>query len=415
MANFVMTGDFFRIFPDSSLGFQLDRITSDYTKIPVVGSLLGPFLGPMVSRLSEYATGTLGHRNEVGILDEYGIRRLMKAGLLIDTAHMSSESTNRTLALADPFDYPLVHSHGGKRWGSKPSERGLSNSQFNALENSGGILGIGTGSSDEEPVTVTQWVDRYLEVAAVGPVALGTDLNGMAAQIWESEFELTYPTDTIQKADWTGNTPSLPMFRLGSKLFDIESDGIANIGMLPDFLASARRGAEARGRTREFDQIFHSAHDFIATWEQATNAAPAVDNTLPPVEVSRLDLTIETGTDDLKCGGVMVTAINRVGTQDRMLAMTAINGERNRHSTYRMQLQLLPGTQLRDIDKIRFEYLPIKCDLFDTGDTWNIKTLKVSYNVTYNGTPAPGVLMHKRGAPARKLDRGDTWTVYTER
>jgi hypothetical protein len=68
---------------------------------------------------------------------------------------------------------------------------------------------------------------------------------------------------------------------------------------------------------------------------------------------------------------------------------------------------MFPNTQVRDIDKIRFDYIPNKCDVFDNGDTWNIKTFKAAY--------AAGILMHKRGAPAKRLDRGGTWIVYTER
>ena len=112
----------------------------------------------------------------------------------------------------------------------------------------------------------------------------------------------------------------------------------------------------------------------------------------------------------------MVSAFNRVGTQDRMVSLPVmINGGRNAFSTYRMQLQLMPGTELRDIDKVRFEYLPLKCDFFDTGDTWNIKTLRVTYDIPVSGGRVQGVLMHKRGAPAKKLARGGTWTVWTER
>jgi microsomal dipeptidase-like Zn-dependent dipeptidase len=428
VANYIMNGDMFRIRADETLGFKLDGIPSAYLNYPLAGDImLGDLLGRLGTRLSEYAaTGTAGHRNRVGLLDEHGIRRLMKAGLLIDTAHMSSAATSATLAAAETFGYPVVHSHGGIRcdvrtpcktnWGKTPSERAMSVAQYQGLANSGGILGLGTGYDDEDPVTINDWLNRYLDVAALGPVALGTDLNGMAEQIPESEYKLTYPTEAIQKADWTGRSNSLDMFQLGNKRFDIQRDGIAHIGMLPDFLAVVRQRAEQRARTREFDQIFHSAHDFIATWEQASQAAPSVNADLPPLAADRITLTIETGTDDLKCGRVMVSAINRVAGQDRIVSLPAmINQGLKTNSTYTMQLQMLAGTELRDIDKIRFEYLPIKCDPFDTGDTWNIKTLKVTYNIIHDGSSVQGVLMHKRGAPAKKLDRGGSWTVYTER
>jgi hypothetical protein len=213
------------------------------------------------------------------------------------------------------------------------------------------------------------------------------------------------------------------MFQLGMKQFDIRRDGIAHIGMLPDFLAVVRErtryastNAERNEGVRLVDQVFHSAHDFIATWEKASLAASSVNTDLPAAPINQVKLTLETGTDNLKCGGVMVSAMKRVDGQDRQVSIPAmINRGLGANSTYVMSLNMFPDIQVRDIDKIRFDYIPNKCDVFDTGDTWNIKTLKVTYAVVTDGRLEPGVLMHKRGAPARRLDRGATWTVYTER
>ena len=413
VANYVMNGDFFRVYGDPTLGFRFPGLPAGYTSIPIVGDLLGKTL--LGTRLAEYgSTGSGGHRNRVGLLDEYGLRRLMKAGLLIDTAHMSAESTDNALDLAEPFGYPLVHSHGGLRRGDGASERSMSAQQFDRLAASGGILGLGTGSDELYPAAITEWLDHYLDVAG-GAVALGTDLNGMAEQIRRSEFTLPYPVSEIQAADWTGWSQPLGRFQLGAKQFDISRDGIAHIGMLPDFLAVVRQYAGPLGRVPEVDEIFHSAHDFIATWEQARRAAPSVNSTLPAVYASSIRLTIETGTDNLKCGGVMVQALNNVDGQDRTIGLSAISGGQPAHATYTMQLPIMSGNSLRDIDKVRFDYLPNKCDTFDTGDTWNIKRLLVTYDVTTSEGREQGVLMHKRGAPAKKLNRGSTWTVYTER
>ena len=78
------------------------------------------------------------------------------------------------------------------------------------------------------------------------------------------------------------------------------------------------------------------------------------------------------------------------------------------NATHTMQLPVFPGHTLRDIDKLRLEYLSNRCDPFDTGDTWNIKRLLVTYDVVYEGERQRGVLMHKHGAPAKKLNRGST-------
>ena len=422
VANYFMNGDLYRIDHDPTVGFQLDlaqgmrelnSVLNTLKELPIIKDLVGNLQVPR-----EYLERpTEGHINKAGILDQYGIKRLMKAGLLVDTAHMSSRATDATLALAGEVGYPVVYSHGGKRWGSKASERGLNNTQFQAVVDSGGILGLGTGSSKEEPTSMGKWLDYYLEVAKVGPVALGSDLNGMAEQIDFIESPLNYPSDAIRNADWstTKRTQPLAAFQLGMKQFDIRRDGIAHIGMLPDFLAVVRERprytstyAEQIERVRLVDQVFHSAHDFIATWEKANLVASRVNTDLPAAPISQVKLTIETGTDNLKCGGVMISAMKRVDGQDRQVSLPMMIGQGlPANSTYVVSLNMFPNTQVRDIDKIRFDYIPNKCDVFDNGDTWNIKTFKAAY--------AAGILMHKRGAPAKRLDRGGTWIVYTER
>jgi len=422
VANYFMNGDLYRIDHDPTVGFQLDlaqgmrelnSVLNTLKELPIIKDLVGNLQVPR-----EYLERpTEGHINKAGILDQYGIKRLMKAGLLVDTAHMSSRATDATLALAGEVGYPVVYSHGGKRWGSKASERGLNNTQFQAVVDSGGILGLGTGSSKEEPTSMGKWLDYYLEVAKVGPVALGSDLNGMAEQIDFIESPLNYPSDAIRNADWstTKRTQPLAAFQLGMKQFDIRRDGIAHIGMLPDFLAVVRERprytstyTEQIERVRLVDQVFHSAHDFIATWEKANLVASRVNTDLPAAPISQVKLTIETGTDNLKCGGVMISAMKRVDGQDRQVSLPMMIGQGlPANSTYVVSLNMFPNTQVRDIDKIRFDYIPNKCDVFDNGDTWNIKTFKAAY--------AAGILMHKRGAPAKRLDRGGTWIVYTER
>ena len=132
-------------------------------------------------------------------------------------------------------------------------------------------------------------------------MALGTDLNGMAEQIPGSEFELPYPTFEIRNADWSEDpTPGLLKFMMGFPLkeFDIRQHGIAHVGMLPDFLAVTRQHAatlpDPFRRVGELDQIFHSAHDFIATWEKAERASAGVNASLPAATIDRV-LVIRVG------------------------------------------------------------------------------------------------------------------------
>jgi microsomal dipeptidase-like Zn-dependent dipeptidase len=410
-ANYLLNGQFFRVRDDATVDFRLSTLPA--LQLPVVGPLVSPV--EVAAANANYDAAPNGHRNRVGLLDEYGLRRLMKAGLLIDLAHMSSSTTDRSLALARDNGYPMVYTHGGRRDLGPSSERALTLRQHQDLVASGGIFGVGTGRDPSDPSPVATWLGRYLEIASWGPAAIGSDLNGMAPQLARSEVGIGYPISAIRTVDWTGRSGSLQAFRLGTKTFDVAGDGIAHIGMLPDFVAAVRRRAQdgAPPRVREVDQIFHSAHDFIATWERARRAAAGVNDDLPDAPVETLELEVETGTDDLKCGGVFVSVW---ASGDRMISHPAMIGLGLAPNTaYAMALRLMPGARLPDVWRVRLQYLNNQCDLFDTGDAWNIRTLKVAYQVTGEDGPSRGVLMHKRGGPARQLDRGDTWNVYVER
>src|SRR5262245_47935459 len=60
-----------------------------------------------------------GHRNVQG-LNTASIQRLMKAGLLVDVAHMSEKAIDDALWLAERFGYPLMDSHTGFRSSKVP-------------------------------------------------------------------------------------------------------------------------------------------------------------------------------------------------------------------------------------------------------------------------------------------------------
>jgi hypothetical protein len=52
----------------------------------------------------------------------------------------------------------------------------------------------------------------------------------------------------------------------GSRTFDINTDGVANYGLWPDWIEALRRaGHEDRVRA-----LFHSAEDYLQMWERAT-------------------------------------------------------------------------------------------------------------------------------------------------
>jgi microsomal dipeptidase-like Zn-dependent dipeptidase len=104
-------------------------------------------------------------------------------------------------------------------------------------------------------------------------VALGTDLNGMAPAIPGTTIS---PYDTTTQPGQTllmypqelgGQGTITQLSTTGSKTWDIRKDGIAHVGLLPDFLVAAANATQPNA-ARTVSTVFHSAGDFVRMWSK---------------------------------------------------------------------------------------------------------------------------------------------------
>jgi microsomal dipeptidase-like Zn-dependent dipeptidase len=233
-----------------------------------------------------------GERNGSG-LSPYGalmLNQLMYAHVLLDVAHMGEKSTKQTLDAAQNSQYPVMYSHGGLRDDDpatcKPqgsvSERSLGNSQALRIASLGGMIGLGTtGLNSTTPVD--DFLNAYnstLAVMAKGNggvwrgVALGTDTNGLSPLISFDTQPTQYPTTVVATASPPAmvNATGLPRFpKMGNPLstYNFATDGIANYGMLADFMQAIN---QRNNSAQAIQALYHSAEDFIEMWELAQNA-----------------------------------------------------------------------------------------------------------------------------------------------
>ena len=154
-----------------------------------------------------------GHQNKNGLI-EAELLKLMKAGFLIDLAHMSEKSQEQALHLSDDnHNYPLMNSHSGMRpdewkkgsepeWKKGPSERDMSKSNVKKLSNNSGVFGMGTsGYRDKDSEAprgdqIEQWIADYWDLWSAmnfRGVAIGTDANGLSPLIPNSSKSFSYP------------------------------------------------------------------------------------------------------------------------------------------------------------------------------------------------------------------------------
>lgn len=147
-----INGSFYKIVNDAKLDQKLG--------VPMVlqsgdlGSIVPKPVPWAIFQSLGYVQGNFGHRNAKG-LNENLIKPLMKRGMLLDVAHMSQNSTEDMLKLAEQSKYPVMDSHTGLRHGDEHghSERDLMRSHAQRIGKLGGVIGLGTeGLSSEREV-----------------------------------------------------------------------------------------------------------------------------------------------------------------------------------------------------------------------------------------------------------------------
>lgn len=258
-----------------------------------------------------------GHANQRGLTarGERFVKALMRAGMMVDVDHMSERCTDQVLALAEQFDYPLLSSHTSFRalalearetgTMEKRAHEGMKTDvQLRRLLGLGGVVApiarqLDVKSLPSCPVlndcagSSKSWAQAYtyaveaLRSVGRGGVAIGTDFNGLngqpgprfgpdAAMGLKDDPMRERHRDSQQRAQQRhgrlpyggtmhGTHAPFQMSRLGDRPFDINVDGLAHFGMLPDFL---RELLHVRLPEHDLDPFFTSAEAFLQAWEK---------------------------------------------------------------------------------------------------------------------------------------------------
>lgn len=284
---------------------------------------------------SQNAPG-LGHVNQLGLTPtgESFLREAMRQGFILDVDHMSARCTDAALTLAEASGYPVVSSHCSFRdqaldaqdtsAKNKRSHEGMkSRDQARRILKLGGLLGPitnqheikdfpGSSVANDCARSSKTWAQSYQYALSVlrevgsGGIALGTDFNGLNQQPGprygpNAAFGLVddpkrAPRRAVQqraqqdlpRLPYTGTmyrtqAPFEPS-RAGSRTFDFNTDGLAHVGLLPDFI----RDLVHVGMTdAQLDPLFSSAEAFLRMWEDCESRGAAllagdlVDASLP--------------------------------------------------------------------------------------------------------------------------------------
>jgi microsomal dipeptidase-like Zn-dependent dipeptidase len=184
-------------------------------------------------------------------LGDYAVRRMMDAHMMIEVDHLSEWAREQVLAIAEERGYPLVSSHTGTGglWTADELKR---------LYATGGFATTTIDDAAKMP-------GKLLAFGHAG-VGIGTDTGGFNALPAPAGGKpLRYPFRSFDgRVRFTRQ-------RTGQRSFDLNKDGVAHYGLLPDLLADVARrkhGDAALG------VLFHSADAYLRTWKRATDRPP---------------------------------------------------------------------------------------------------------------------------------------------
>jgi hypothetical protein len=212
---------------------------------PLPGATLPVSGAAPATRAGERQCNTRG----LTALGEYAIKRLMDNHMLIEVDHLSEIARDRVLQIAAARRFPLVSSHTGTGGTWVPVE----------LQQLYKLGGFATATLDDAPALRDKLLS-FKRYGATG-VGIGSDTGGFnalpAPAAGAAKHPLRYPFRSFDgRVKFTRE-------RTGTRAFDINRDGMAHYGLLPDLLANVQR--QPRGR-RALSTLFGSAAAYLRTW-----------------------------------------------------------------------------------------------------------------------------------------------------
>jgi microsomal dipeptidase-like Zn-dependent dipeptidase len=291
--NYKLTKKFPDTFNCSSVGFEY-HLEKPAPPVPVVLRLLGSGKQP------NYPPGPTCNNAGLTSLGEFLIKELMRHGMLFEVDHMSYLAERRAIELAGAEQYPVVAGHAeflGASIGQNRSEYQKTDAQLQAIRRSGGMTSVllnqglpgqirqwvdpasGDSVPNDCPSSSKMWAQAYLYAvnrmggAADAAVGFASDQSlyawlgprfgpkGCARRGDPQLRPVSYP--------FAMRDTSFEAMRSGDRTFDFNTEGFANIGLLPDFVADLKNIGLSDA---QLAPLFRSADAYVRTWTRATEA-----------------------------------------------------------------------------------------------------------------------------------------------
>jgi microsomal dipeptidase-like Zn-dependent dipeptidase len=250
------TGHYFRTgaCPHPSQGEEVGTLSP--VEVTILSSFF-PATAPLASQpMPTYPAGRQCNKKGLTQLGAYLVKRLIANHLMIEVDHLSEKARETVLRIAARRHYPLVSSHTGTGglWTS---------GELRKLYAGGGIATARPAQASDLAKTI-DGLRKYRHLSGYFGTPLGTDTGGFSSlpgpRADAAQRPLDYPFTSY------GGDVSFVCEVSGSRTFNLNTDGVAHYGLIPDLIADMQRSP---GTKPAMKSLFRSAEAYLEVWEAA--------------------------------------------------------------------------------------------------------------------------------------------------
>ncbi|MGC4100044.1 membrane dipeptidase [Ferruginibacter sp.] len=280
---------------------NLDPTSSEFCPLPKLGCIqqfkIVKSLLTIDPAWDMYGNISGGQQNQLGLTDlgRFAIKEMMRLGMIVDIDHMSDHSVSDALYIANEFNYPVASGHNGMRDGffektdHKVSENQRTNEQLQNIKSLGGVFGIGIGEATAAQYLANFRIAMSAQKMNGGGIMMGSDINGFVTMPKPRQGpgrgeersrysggiynnwgkQISYAPAGFPTHNATTNTYLLRKYTFGNKSWDYNTEGVAHIGLYPDYYQDLKN----LGMTQGERQVFFSAADyFVNMWDKCESS-----------------------------------------------------------------------------------------------------------------------------------------------
>jgi Membrane dipeptidase (Peptidase family M19) len=206
--------------------------------------------------MPKYPSGLQCNPDGLTALGRYVIQRMMATHMLIEVDHMSEDARDTVLSMAERAHYPLVSSHNGTggTWTAAELRR---------LYRLGGYASVTPAQGPTLAGKINTMAAFHAPGQRLVGVGIGSDTGGFSSLPAPRSDAKTNPLPYPFRS-YDGKV-SFARERTGTRTFDLNTDGVAHYGLLPDLLADTER---APGGRRALALLFNSAEAYLEMWQR---------------------------------------------------------------------------------------------------------------------------------------------------